>query len=83
MKWLLKLTPYVRNLISENDRLLEELAFERKVTANQQKMLDALTDHRDILLSSLAASEREVSRLRQRLTRPDLGDAPKSKGGGS
>jgi hypothetical protein len=70
MIWrLIRCFPYVRELEKENVRLRSELDFERKVTGNQQKVLESLTAHRDILLSSLAAAEREVKRLKVRKPR--------------
>jgi len=76
---LIRSLPYVRDLEKENIRLRKELDFERGVSGNQQKFIGHLTDHRDLLLSSLDQANRELTRLRSR------GKAPRgeNKGGTS
>jgi hypothetical protein len=46
-------------------RLEKEIEFERKVSANQQKIIDILTDHRDVLLANIRDLRIEASCLRR------------------
>jgi hypothetical protein len=72
MMWkLIRRIPYVHKLEEENIRLRRELEFERTVSGNMQKAIDGLVTHRDILLSSLDAANRELTRLRARRNNPD------------
>jgi hypothetical protein len=72
MEGCIRRLAYVRNIERELDlqrtraRLLEkDLDMERLVSANKQKILDILTDHRDVLLANIRDLRIEASGLKR------------------